>query len=64
MALSRALANLQQTTDTRLDRLDKFYLLLRRFVGASFRLLAREQWDLDAIKAYNEVLTGEGGPLK
>jgi ribosomal RNA-processing protein 1 len=44
-------------------RLDKFYLLLRRFIGASFKLLAREEWDLDAIAAYNHVLTGPGGPL-
>lgn len=45
-------------------RLDKFYLLIRRFVGAAFKLLAREDWDLKAIAEYNEMLTGPGGPLQ
>ena len=44
-------------------RLDKFYLLIRRFVGAAFKLLAREDWDPTAIAEYNEILTGPGGPL-
>ena len=45
-------------------RLDKFYLLIRRFVGVGFKLLAREEWDLTAIAEYNNCLTGPGGPLQ
>jgi ribosomal RNA-processing protein 1 len=45
-------------------RLDKFYLLIRRFVHASFLLLARENWDRQAIAEYNAILTGPGGPLQ
>ncbi|GJN87653.1 hypothetical protein Rhopal_000608-T1 [Rhodotorula paludigena] len=44
-------------------RLDKFLLLIRRFVHVAFRLLEREGWDARAIAEYNEVLTGPGGPL-
>ncbi|KAK4705090.1 ribosomal RNA-processing protein 1, partial [Phenoliferia sp. Uapishka_3] len=44
-------------------RLDKFYLLIRRFVHVGFVLLKREQWDPQAISLYNELLTGPGGPL-
>ncbi|KAK4053533.1 hypothetical protein OIV83_001701 [Microbotryomycetes sp. JL201] len=44
-------------------RLDKFYMLVRRFVNVAFRLLEREEWDLHAITEYNQLLTGENGPL-
>ncbi|KAM0754402.1 Nop52-domain-containing protein [Meredithblackwellia eburnea MCA 4105] len=44
-------------------RLDKFYLLVRRFVHVGFLLLRREGWDLEAVRRYNEMLCGEGGPL-
>ncbi|SCV67775.1 BQ2448_5386 [Microbotryum intermedium] len=44
-------------------RLDKFYLLVRRFVFAAFALLQREAWDPRAIAEYNQLLTGPGGPL-
>ncbi|GAA5837092.1 hypothetical protein JCM11251_005251 [Rhodosporidiobolus azoricus] len=44
-------------------RLDKFYLLIRRFIHAGLRLLQREGWDERAIAEYNAVLTGPGGPL-
>ncbi|GAA5826316.1 hypothetical protein JCM3770_005817 [Rhodotorula araucariae] len=44
-------------------RLDKFLLLIRRFTQVGFRLLEREAWDEHAIKEYNEILTGRGGPL-
>ncbi|KAH8099324.1 Nop52-domain-containing protein [Cristinia sonorae] len=44
-------------------RLDKYYLLIRRFVNASFRLLARETWDEALINQYNTILTAQGGPL-
>lgn len=45
-------------------RLDKFYLLIRRFIHAGFLLLKREQWDPRAIDLYNDLLTGPGGPLQ
>ncbi|BGP46977.1 hypothetical protein JCM10450v2_002829 [Rhodotorula kratochvilovae] len=44
-------------------RLDKFLLLIRRFTNVGFRLLEREEWDEQAVKEYNEILTGRGGPL-
>ncbi|GAA6008459.1 hypothetical protein JCM10207_007119 [Rhodosporidiobolus poonsookiae] len=44
-------------------RLDKFYLLIRRFVHAGMRLLEREGWDERAIAEYNAILTGPHGPL-
>ncbi|KAI1793170.1 Nop52-domain-containing protein [Ganoderma leucocontextum] len=44
-------------------RIDKYYMLVRRFVNASFRLLIREGWDAAAVKEYNSILTGRGGPL-
>ncbi|KAI6047911.1 Nop52-domain-containing protein [Pisolithus marmoratus] len=44
-------------------RMDKYYLLIRRFLNASFRLLIRAQWDNSALKDYNAILTDSGGPL-
>ncbi|KAJ7070867.1 nucleolar protein,Nop52-domain-containing protein [Mycena amicta] len=44
-------------------RLDKYYMLVRRVVNATFRLLAREDWEASACDSYNEMLTREGGPL-
>ncbi|GLB35896.1 putative nucleolar protein,Nop52 [Lyophyllum shimeji] len=44
-------------------RIDKYYMLVRRFVNASFRLLMRAEWDRDTCKEYNDILTVEGGPL-
>ena len=44
-------------------RMDKYYMLVRRFVNASFRLLLREDWDPEICKKYNEILTRQGGPL-
>jgi ribosomal RNA-processing protein 1 len=41
--------------------MDKFYLLIRRYVNATFRLLARARWETDAIDAVNEIL--RDGPL-
>jgi ribosomal RNA-processing protein 1 len=43
--------------------MDKFYLLIRRYVNATFRLLARAEWSTDAIAAVNEILGRKGGPL-
>lgn len=42
-------------------RLDKFYMLVRRFVRASFRLLATVGWHERAIEEHNAMLLA--GPL-
>jgi len=38
-------------------------LLVRRYTNASFRLLIRAHWDASACDTYNDILSGEGGPL-
>ncbi|KAI0068126.1 Nop52-domain-containing protein [Artomyces pyxidatus] len=44
-------------------RIDKYYMLVRRFVNASFRLLLRAEWDTSIFQEYNDILTMKGGPL-
>ncbi|KZV76929.1 Nop52-domain-containing protein [Peniophora sp. CONT] len=44
-------------------RMDKYYMLIRRYVNASFQLLARAGWEVADVEAYNEILTRQGGPL-
>ena len=44
-------------------RMDKYYMLVRRFVNAAFRLLLRTEWDDSACREYNSILTRTGGPL-
>ncbi|KIY67200.1 Nop52-domain-containing protein [Cylindrobasidium torrendii FP15055 ss-10] len=44
-------------------RLDKYLMLVRRFVNATFRFLIREGWSKDAVEEYNDILSKEGGPL-
>ncbi|CDO73074.1 hypothetical protein BN946_scf185007.g128 [Trametes cinnabarina] len=44
-------------------RIDKYYMLVRRFTNASFRLLMRAEWDAAACQEYNSILTDRGGPL-
>ncbi|KAI9068693.1 Nop52-domain-containing protein [Trametes sanguinea] len=44
-------------------RIDKYYMLVRRFTNASFRLLMRSEWDAAACQEYNSILTDRGGPL-
>ncbi|KAH7930587.1 Nop52-domain-containing protein [Leucogyrophana mollusca] len=44
-------------------RMDKYYMLVRRFVHASFRLLIRIEWDNSAYEEYNSILSGPSGPL-
>ena len=44
-------------------RIDKYYMLIRRFTNATFRLFIREKWDKDAYQEYNRILSNEGGPL-
>ncbi|PWN52297.1 Nop52-domain-containing protein [Violaceomyces palustris] len=44
-------------------RLDKFYMLLRRFLNAAFRLLASEDWEENALFQFSFILEKPGGPL-
>ncbi|KAF9454115.1 Nop52-domain-containing protein [Macrolepiota fuliginosa MF-IS2] len=44
-------------------RIDKFYMLVRRFVNVSFRLLIRANWEEQVCSVYNDMLTSKGGPL-
>lgn len=44
-------------------RIDKYYLLIRRFVNATFKFLARSDWDEAILTEYNTILTEQGGPL-
>lgn len=44
-------------------RIDKFYLLIRRFVNASFRLMARHGWSEGVVGGVNEILCAERGPM-
>ncbi|EIM92188.1 ribosomal RNA processing protein [Stereum hirsutum FP-91666 SS1] len=44
-------------------RIDKYYMLIRRFVNASFRLLMRDGWSSASCQEYNDILTCTGGPL-
>ncbi|KAK2461551.1 hypothetical protein APHAL10511_006014 [Amanita phalloides] len=44
-------------------RIDKYYMLVRRFVNATFRLLIRAKWDSTACESYNSILMIRGGPL-
>ncbi len=43
--------------------MDKYYMLIRRFVNSSFRLLMRYDWDSGSFQTYNDILTAKGGPL-
>jgi ribosomal RNA-processing protein 1 len=43
--------------------MDKYYMLIRRFVNATFRLLMRYDWDSSGFQTYNDILTTKGGPL-
>jgi len=54
--LSFTLSNLK-------GRIDKYYMLIRRFVNSSFRLLIRAEWSDSACAEYSDILTKEGGPL-
>ncbi|KAI0318993.1 ribosomal RNA processing protein [Amylostereum chailletii] len=44
-------------------RIDKYYMLIRRYVNASFRLLKKENWNVKFCQRYNDILTRQGGPL-
>ncbi|OBZ78963.1 Ribosomal RNA processing protein 1 B [Grifola frondosa] len=44
-------------------RIDKYYMLIRRYINASFRLLMRAEWEDVLCEEYNSILTVHGGPL-
>ncbi|KDQ15683.1 hypothetical protein BOTBODRAFT_108450 [Botryobasidium botryosum FD-172 SS1] len=44
-------------------RLDKYYMLVRRFTNASFRLLIRTDWEESACREYQDIIGGTKGPL-
>ncbi|KAG1783542.1 Nop52-domain-containing protein [Suillus placidus] len=44
-------------------RMDKYYMLVRKFVNASFRFLVRIKWDSATVEEYNSILSGPNGPL-
>ncbi|KAG8703734.1 hypothetical protein FRC08_002661 [Ceratobasidium sp. 394] len=44
-------------------RINKYYMLIRRFVNATFRLLLKHDWNPQACAEVNEILKGRGGPL-
>jgi ribosomal RNA-processing protein 1 len=44
-------------------RIDKYYMLVRKFVNASFRLLVREEWSHTVCEKHNDIIGGHGGPL-
>ncbi|TFK36985.1 nucleolar protein,Nop52-domain-containing protein [Crucibulum laeve] len=44
-------------------RIDKYYMLVRRFVNSAFRLLIREEWESSVCEEYNNILVTVGGPL-
>ncbi|KAG8892133.1 hypothetical protein FRC01_014329 [Tulasnella sp. 417] len=54
---------LREWTKIDVHRIDKFYMLIRRFVNAAFRLQLRENWDDNCCEAYEYILTRPNGPL-
>jgi ribosomal RNA-processing protein 1 len=43
--------------------MDKYYMLVRKFVNATFRFLVRTKWDSATVEEYNSILSGPNGPL-
>ncbi|CAK1546398.1 unnamed protein product [Leptosia nina] len=44
-------------------RMDKFLMLVRRYLRGSFRCLLRQDWAVDACQAYGNMLSSEDGIL-
>lgn len=44
-------------------RIDKYYMLIRKYVNATFRLLAREGWESSSVARVTAILGGEHGPM-
>lgn len=45
-------------------RIDKYYMLIRRYVNATFRLLARAGWSERSVQGVNAILSAESGPMR
>lgn len=43
--------------------MDKYYMLVRKYVYASFVMLINLEWEVKACERYNEVFTVRGGPF-
>lgn len=44
--------------------MDKYYMLIRQWQNATFRVLARANWSESSVKRFNDMLTAEiGGPM-
>ncbi|KZS93161.1 Nop52-domain-containing protein [Sistotremastrum niveocremeum HHB9708] len=44
-------------------RMDKYYMLVRKYVRASFTLLLRTNWKAEYCEEYNKILTSRDGPI-
>ena len=44
-------------------RMDKFLLLVRRYIGASFEWMKRNGWSKIVVEEHSRMMAGEGGPL-
>ncbi|TDL28058.1 Nop52-domain-containing protein [Rickenella mellea] len=42
-------------------RMDKYYMLVRKYINAGFRLLLRARWDKKTCLEYNSILTARSG---
>lgn len=45
-------------------RMDKYYMLVRKYVRASFTLLHRTNWKPEYCEEYNQILTSRNGPIQ
>ena len=45
------------------NRINKYLLLMRRFLNAGIRLVALERWDADVLAEFNAILSDPRGPL-
>lgn len=44
-------------------RMDKYYMLVRKYVYAAFVMLINLEWNPEACLRYGEILTERGGPI-
>jgi ribosomal RNA-processing protein 1 len=44
-------------------RMDKYYMLIRKYIYASFVLLINLDWKREACKRYIDILLERGGPM-
>ena len=43
--------------------MDKYYMLIRKYVNATFRLLARTGWNPEAVEEVNQMMVVNGGVM-